>query len=136
VSGQAGWADDGLVDALLMEIAGRLASLVERGEASSIDLRGLPLSDMCLADLEQRLGRGEISVRLDAAGISEIHETGFSGVWWSRHADETGRVIAMLVEITAVPDILRTDPRDMVRSLQRLPDCTHAASFAKARQRR
>ena len=87
-------ADDGLVDALIVEIAGLLRRLIEDGEEGSIDLLGLPLSPSCLAALERRLGQGEIEVQLDAAGRSKIRETGFPGVWWTTHADEAGRVIA------------------------------------------
>ena len=107
----ASLADDGLVDALLMEVAGLLHRLIEHGEAGTIDLRGLPLSPSCIANLEQRLGQGEITVQLDAAGRSEIRETGFPGVWWTRHADEAGRVIAMLIEVAVVPDIAARRPR-------------------------
>ena len=127
------FSDDGLVDALLMEVAGMLGRLIERGETATVDLRGLPLSPACIADLESRLGHGEISVQLDAAGRSDIHETGFSGVWWTRHADEAGRPIALLIEVTIVPDILRADPADMADSLQRLAGATHFASHQHAR---
>jgi hydrogenase-1 operon protein HyaF len=124
-------ADDGLVDALIMEVAGLLQGLVEHGEAGIIDLLGLPLSPSCVAALEQRLGPGEITVQLDAAGRSEIRETGFPGVWWTRHADEAGRVIALLIEVAFVPAILRADVDDMTRGHQRLLGCTNAARHAR-----
>jgi hydrogenase-1 operon protein HyaF len=124
-------ADDGLVDALLMEVASLLGRLIDHGEVGSIDLRGLPLSPSCIANLEQRLGRGEITMQLDAAGRSDIHETSFPGVWWIRHADEAGRVIAMLIEVAIVPAILRADPADMAEGLRRLPDCTQFAAHAR-----
>ncbi len=131
MSDVASLADDGLVDALLMEVAGLLGRLIDHGEAGSIDLRGLPLSPSCITSLEQRLGRGEITVQLDAAGRSDIHETGFPGVWWIRHADEAGRVIAMLIEVASVPAILRADRADMAHGLQRLPGSTQFAAHAR-----
>jgi hydrogenase-1 operon protein HyaF len=118
-------ADDGIVDALLMEVAGLLHRLIERGEAGSIDLRGLPLSDACIATLEQRLGRGEVAVTLTAAGRSDIHETGFPGVWWTKHEDEAGRIIALLIEVAIVPGILCADVDDIKRGLDRLPGSTN-----------
>ena len=127
------FSDDGLVDALLMEVAGMLGRLIERGETATVDLRGLPLSPACITDLESRLGHGEISVQLDAAGRSDIHETGFPGVWWIRHSDEAGRLIALLIEVATVPEILRADPADMADSLQRLSGATHFASHQHAR---
>ena len=56
-------ADDGLVDALIMEIAGLLRRLIEHGEAGSIDFSAFRLSPSCVASLEQRLGHGEVTVR-------------------------------------------------------------------------
>jgi hydrogenase-1 operon protein HyaF len=120
-------AEDVLVDALIMEVYGLLRRLIEHGEPGSIDLLGLPLSASCLAALDQRLGQGEVKVRLDAAGRSEIHETGFPGVWWSSHSDEAGRVVAMLIEVTPVPEIVRADIEDMRLAYRRLPDCTSVA---------
>ncbi len=129
----ASFSDDGLVDALLMEVAGMLGRLIDRGETATVDLRGLPLSPACIGDLENRLGHGEISVQLNAAGRSEIHETGFPGVWWTRHSDEAGRLIALLIEVASVPDIVRADPTDLADSLQRLAGATHFASHQHAR---
>jgi len=120
-------ADDVLVDALIMEVSGLLRQLIEHGQSGTIDLLGLPLSASCLAALDQRLGQGEVKVHLDIAGRSKIHETGFPGVWWTSHSDEAGRVVAMLIEVTSVPDIVRADIEDMRLAYRRLPDCTSVA---------
>ena len=117
-------ADDTLVDALLAEIAGLMENLAARNISGSIDLLGLPLSAACLALLEQRLGTGEITATLTAAGSSEIRETSFSGVWWSRHADETGRIVAMLIDVALVPEILKANTDDVRLSHRRLLDAT------------
>ena len=101
--------DDGLVDALLVEVAGLLERLIAHGEEGAIDLLGLPLSPAALAMLDQRLGHGEVDVRINACGLSEIHETRFPGVWWTQHADEDGRVVARLIEVAFVPNILHAD---------------------------
>ena len=124
--------DDKLVEALLMEVAGLLHRLIENDEAGSIDLRAMPLSPSCIEMLKQRLGPGEITVMLNAAGRSEIHETGFSGVWWTNHANEAGRVIAMLIEVATVPEILRANIDDMRGSLVRLPASTNIARNRRA----
>jgi hydrogenase-1 operon protein HyaF len=117
-------ADDKMVEALLGEISGLMENLAIRNTSGSIDLLGLPLSAACLALLKKRLGTGEISATLTAAGKSEIHETGFSGVWWSNHADETGRIVAMLIDVAIVPNILKADIDDVRRSRRRLLDAT------------
>jgi hydrogenase-1 operon protein HyaF len=126
-------ADDGLVDALIMEITGLLQRLIEHGEEGSIDLLGLPLSSSCIASLDQRLGQGEVTVLLEAGGRSEIRETSFPGVWWTKHSDEAGRVIAMLIEAAIVPAILRADIDDVIRGYQRLHGCTNVALRANRR---
>jgi hydrogenase-1 operon protein HyaF len=124
-------ADDGLVDALLMEVSDLLQALLSHDRPGSIDLFGLPLSASCLAALEQRLGHGEITATIRVSGESETRETGFPGVWWTSHADEAGRVIAMLIEVTDVPDILRAGKADIARGQRRLREATN---FAQARR--
>jgi hydrogenase-1 operon protein HyaF len=124
-------ADDGLVDALLMEVADLLQNLISHQRPGSIDLLGLPLSAACLAALEQRLGQGEISASLSVSGKSEIRDTKFPGVWWTSHTDEAGGLVAMLIEVAEVPDILRTSRVDMEHGHQRL---LCATNFAQARQ--
>jgi hydrogenase-1 operon protein HyaF len=120
-------ADDGLVDTLTIEIGDLLRRLLDQGEQGAIDLLGLPLSPSCVAALEQRLGQGEITAVLDAAGRSELRETGFPGVWWTRHADEKGRVVAMLIEVAFVPEILRANIGDIALGCERLAGATHVA---------
>jgi hypothetical protein len=112
--------DDAMIDALLGEVASLLERLLTQGEDGAIDLLGLPLSPSCIASLEQRLGRGDVSVRIDTCGLSEIHETSCPGVWWTEHADETGRVIGLLIEVALAPAILAADRTDIERGRQKL----------------
>jgi hydrogenase-1 operon protein HyaF len=118
-------ADDGLVDALLVEIAGLLQALINEGIGGSIDLLGLPLSASCLAALEQRLGTGEVTAVLTAAGKSEFRETDFPAVWWTNHADETGRIVAMLLDVSFIPQILLADIDDVRNGHRRLLGATN-----------
>ncbi len=124
-------ADDGLVDALLMELAGLLDTLISDHRPGAIDLLGLPLSAACLAALEQRLGHGEITATLTASGTSETRETGFAGIWWTTHQDEAGRIVAMLIEVAEIPEILRASQADMQQARRNLLDATN---FTLARQ--
>lgn len=128
-------ADDTLVDALLVEISGLMKNLATRNISGSIDLLGLPLSPACVALLERRLGTGEISVTLTAAGKSEIFETSFSGVWWSRHADETGRIVAMLIDVAFLPEILKADIDDVRLSHRRLLEVTGSSCTGHRHER-
>jgi hydrogenase-1 operon protein HyaF len=120
------FGDGGMVDALLVEVADLLARLIETGEEGAIDLLGLPLSPHCLAELDQRLGAGEVDIWIDAFGLSQIRETGFPGVWRTQHVDKAGRVIARLIEVATAPQILRADAEDMKRGRQKLLDAAGA----------
>jgi hydrogenase-1 operon protein HyaF len=125
-------AADRLVDALLMEVADLLQNLLSHQRAGTIDLLGLPLPAACLAMLEERLGGGEISAVLHVSGESQIRETAFPGVWWTRHADETGRVAALMIEVAEVPEILRASKADMEHGLRRLSEVTNFAQTRTA----
>jgi len=125
--------DDGLVDALLMEVADLLRTLIADGRGGSIDLLGLPLSAACLAEVEARLGDGEICARLNVSGESVVRETSIAGVWWVRHADEAGNVVALLIEVAAVPEILKASRVDMERGLRRLSEVTNFSLVRPAR---
>lgn len=110
----------GMSDAILREIAQLLSGFLETGESGAIDLRGMPLSDLDRADLESRLGQGEVSAIVTVAGTSEIWETAISGVWWVRHRGEGGRVASEEIVVTRVPDILATHADDAKDGLARL----------------
>lgn len=106
--------------AVLAEIRGHLAALAERGTTAAIDLLALPLSDADRAWLRETLGRGEVRAEVDAAGVSEVQETGIAGVWWVTHRNADGQSVAELIEITLLPDILRASAADAAQAGERL----------------
>lgn len=106
--------------ALLHEIAALLERLIETGEAAAIDLRGLPLAPADYALLEEALGPGEVQVEIQAAGLTSVRETGVGGVWWVKHHNARDEVAGELIEVTHVPEILKTHPADAARGLARL----------------
>jgi hydrogenase-1 operon protein HyaF len=110
----------GSVDALLNEIATRLARFVAHGESAMIDLKSLPFSPAEYEGLRTALGRGEVSARLETIGDSELYETHYPGVWWVTHFNVEGDVIADLLEIAEVPAILHSQPEDVRDGLERL----------------
>lgn len=110
----------GLANAVLREIVTHLDTLVESGAETAIDLRGLPMTDADRAELEERLGHGEVSAVLTVAGRSEVWETAVSGVWWVRHLGDGGRVAAEEIVVARVPEILATHPDDARDALARL----------------
>lgn len=110
----------GNIGAIQNEIASRLEALAASGKTSLIDLKSLPFSAGEYEQLRIELGRGEVSARLEAIGISEITETQFPGVWWVTHYNVEGDIIADLLEIAPIPAILPSQPEDVRDGLKRL----------------
>ncbi len=109
----------GMAEPVLREIHALLASFSATGQTAAIDLAGMPLTRADREALETFLGRGEVSATLDVAGRSEIWETAYSGVWWVRHWGGDA-VASELIEITAIPEILKTDRTDAAGAAKRL----------------
>ncbi len=110
----------GLAQSLMQEIAQLLDAYSERGEESAIDLRSLPMTPADRTELEERLGRGDVAAMLDVAGVSEIWETAYPGVWWVRHLGADDKIAAERIEIAAVPEILLAQTDDIAAAAARL----------------
>jgi len=115
-----GGCDSGNVEPLLHQIRHALQHLLSSGETTTIDLRGLPMAAGERERLLSFLGRGEVSVRLEALGRSDIVETGFSGVWLITHYDGDGEIMGRFIEITRIPGILETGTADLEDALASL----------------
>lgn len=102
---------------LLHEIGHALRELADRGEEHVIDLRAMPFGPGDEAALMRFLGEGEASARVDALGETRIRESRFPGVWLIDHYNEDGGRIALQIEITRMPSILRTPPEELQDSL-------------------
>jgi hydrogenase-1 operon protein HyaF len=116
-------ADDGArsyAPALLREIEALLAELVASGHSSRIDLRSLPLLPGDDARLAAMLGDGEVDAALEVTGGTRVRETGVAGVWWVTHANADGETVAEFIEVTLVPEILKTHPQDVRFGLMQL----------------
>ncbi|MCC2111859.1 MAG: hypothetical protein KDJ16_07490 [Hyphomicrobiales bacterium] len=117
------WAErisSGMAMPLLREISAALDALAAKGAGGAIDLGGLPLTETDRAELEAVLGTGEVEAKVTAAGVSEVRETAYAGVWWIRHLDAGGRVLAETIEITRVPELLQTQVFDIDVAARRL----------------
>lgn len=108
------------VRALLAEIAQLVDGLARNGGDARVDLRTPPLTPPERAGLEQALGRGAVSARVEAARRTDVRETHFPGVWWVTHHDERDAVVAEFIEVCLVPEILSTPPEDIARGLEEL----------------
>jgi hydrogenase-1 operon protein HyaF len=110
----------GNVIPLLHEIRHALETLINTGESSTIDLLSLPMSPGDLELLETELGTGEVDAQLNALGPSRIRETAYPGVWLVEHHNAEDQPVAKFIEVTRLPDILRTDDRELPGSLAAL----------------
>ena len=113
-------APGGISEAFLMEIAELREQLADNEVAGAIDLRSRPMSDDDRSHLQQRLGRGEVSVRIDVAGLTEVWETSYAGVWWVRHHGGDDRVIAEEIAVTRIPEILISPREDVQLAAKRI----------------
>jgi hydrogenase-1 operon protein HyaF len=113
------------VEPLLHEIRHALERLIKTDETTTIDLRSIPLAPGEEETIVNHLGRGEVSVHLDALGPSEIYETRFSGVWFVTHYNENESVIGRFIEITEIPGILKAQSEDMSHAARRLREELH-----------
>lgn len=110
----------GNVHALLYEIAARLEKLNSLNETGMIDLKSLPFARNEYKQLQTILGKGEVSARIETIGTSEVCETSYPGVWWVTHFNLDGDVVADVMEITFLPEIMKSQPEDVRAGLERL----------------
>ena len=126
----AGLTLSGNADPVLHEIQSLLNDLVTAGKSASIDLRSLPLLPGDYEKLKEVLGRGEVSATIDAMGPTQVRETAVHGVWWVTHYNNDETVIAELIEVTDMPEILRTHPVDARAGLDLLQSRLTPATVA------
>jgi hydrogenase-1 operon protein HyaF len=107
---------------VLHEIHHGLKRLAEQGESTLIDLRAMPFGPGDESRLLGLLGEGEVKAEIDALGPTRIWETEVKGVWIVDHRDLDGERLALHVEITAFPDILRTQPQDIEAAIRELDE--------------
>jgi len=117
---EIGGYQTGNVLPLLHEIRHALRQLLDTGETTTIDLRGLPMAPGEQARLLDFLGKGEISVQMDALGKSEIIETRYPGIWLIVHYNSNQEVMGKFIEITRIPAILEAQTEDMEDALASL----------------
>ncbi len=117
---EIGSYNSGNIPPLLHEIRHALRNLLENGETTTIDLRGLPMAPGEQEQLLEMLGKGEVSIRLDALGKSEIFESRFAGVWLIIHYNSNEEVMGKYIEVTRMPVILKTQTADIEESLEAL----------------
>ena len=98
---------------LLHEVKHALQNLLENGETAIIDLRSIPLAPGEEDKIIVALGEGEVKAQLNALGPSEIIETQYAGVWLVTHFNDEKDIIGRFIEVTFMPDILKSQAEDI-----------------------
>jgi len=110
------------VKPILHEIRHALQALIDGGECSIIDLRSIPLAPGEEQTIIDMLGQGEVHASLEVLGPSEIYETGYPGVWLITHYNENNNIIGRFIEVTEIPEILKSQYEDMSNALLELEE--------------
>lgn len=108
------------VKPILHEIRHALKKWLDSGESSIIDLRTIPLAPGEEEAIIETLGHGEVHARLEVLGISEIYESRYAGVWIVTHYNDDESIVSRFIEVTDLPDLLRSRPEDVADALQGL----------------
>ena len=106
--------------AVLREIGSLLEQLAQNGDGGCIDLASLPFSSADRTWLQEKLGKGEVEVSINAGGPTTIVETGTPGVWWITHRNEQNAKSGEFIEVTLVPELVATHPDDVLLGLDSL----------------
>lgn len=112
----------GGLKAVLYEILAMLENLAAYGEAGQIDLKSLPMAPGEYERLRGALGEGEAEVTLHLTGATHCRETAFPGVWWIRHRNPSGEVVAEFIEVATVPEILVPEADEIREGISALSD--------------
>ncbi len=116
------------VEPILHEIRHALQKLIDHQETSIIDLRSIPLAPGEEDTIIETLGSGEVDAQLNALGLSQIYETKYTGVWLTTHYNDSDDIVSRFIEITELPDILKSQPEDIEQALHKLGDELQAVS--------
>jgi hydrogenase-1 operon protein HyaF len=115
-----GPADWGNALPILHEVRHGLRRLAETGETTVIDLHAMPFGPGDEARLLAILGRGEVDASIQVLGPSRVWETAFPGVWLVEHRNAENDRLTLQLEISSVPEILRSQGEDIVDAIARL----------------
>ena len=115
-------AGTGNVLPLLHEIRHALERLASGGEGTTIDLQRLPLAPGEEKRIAETLGQGEVRAEFDALGPTVVQETAYPGVWLITHRNTEDRVTARLIQVTDIPDVLKSQPEDIRRGFEKITE--------------
>lgn len=107
---------------LLAELNAGIAAYQTGDEPHVINLSLLPQTEQDLAFLEQRLGKGPVTVLSRGYGNCRISSTGTKNVWWVRYFNSQDTLILNTLEVSDVPIVACASPEDIADSAERLQE--------------
>ncbi|MEF3077286.1 hydrogenase expression/formation protein [Methylobacter sp. Wu1] len=107
---------------LLAELNAKIAEYRPGDEAHIINLSLLPQTEQDLAFLEQRLGRGSVTILSRGYGNCRITATGTRFVWWVQYFNSQDTLILNTLEVSDVPSVACASPEDIEDSRERLQE--------------
>nr|CRH04972.1 conserved protein of unknown function(with hydrogenase expression protein HupH C-terminal domain) [Candidatus Magnetococcus massalia] len=108
------------VRALLAKLLVALEALNAQGQQASMDLSQEPLAPEDRNQLLELLGQGEITAQVDAMGVTTLQETGVAGIWLVTYRAQEGNVTAEILEVTRVPELLKSPVEELGESKARV----------------
>jgi hydrogenase-1 operon protein HyaF len=104
---------------ILHEVATLLDRQLATGEPGSIDIGRVPLSSADQRLLEEVLQFGEVDAEIGDE-TARVRESAVPGVWWLDFFGAGSRTVARFIEVTEIPEILRSGVHDRQKGLLRL----------------
>jgi hydrogenase-1 operon protein HyaF len=107
---------------LLAELNAKIAAYQAGDEPHIINLSLLPQTEQDLVFLEQRLGKGFVTILSRGYGNCRISSTNTQNVWWVQYFNSQDTLILNTLEVSDVPNVACASPEDIADSAQRLQE--------------
>ncbi len=104
----------------LHQIQHALSALLKSDQTTSIDINAMPFAPGEKQTLKDTLSTGEVTATLNALGKSHIYETQYAGVWWIEHYNSHEHSVGQFIEVTWIPELLKSQAEDVQAGLERL----------------
>jgi hydrogenase-1 operon protein HyaF len=126
--GPVGDLPEGVMNApaLIAEIESKVAERRPGASAHIINLTLLPMTEQDHAYLDDRLGRGCVTILSRGYGSCRIVASGIRQVWWVQHFNSDDRLILSTLEVTDVPIAALAAQEDIDDSRDRLAEILEA----------
>jgi len=115
---------EGVMNALplLAELNAKIAEYRPGVDPHVINLSLLPQTEQDLALLEQRLGKGPVTILSRGYGNCRITATATRNVWWVRYFNSQDTLILNTLEVSDIPNVACASSEDIADSAQRLEE--------------